>query len=160
MTKITEGVLIFNNWFEAAKLLSGSEFKKLMLAIYEYQIFGKQPPTFTPKGEAVARSILPLIEKRVKGAMWARQGLEKNEGTPKGVPMGVTPDEPAREPMREPARVNRSTPYPKEYKRKENIRNSSEEEDRSWAEYYEDAAERFMKLGVPADEPPAPDKKD
>ena len=158
MSKITEGVLIFNNWFEAAKLLSGPEFKKLLIAIYEYQIYGKQPPTFTPKGEALARSIFPLIEKRVKGAMWAKQGLEKKQDTPQGVPMGVS----AVEPVGEPTGVKSYTPYPKENKRKENIRISSEEEaeKESWYEFFDWASNRYMETEMPADEPPAPDKKD
>ena len=72
MPRIDQGVLIFNEWFESARGLSGLEFKKLFLAMYDYQVNGKTPPTFTPKGETLAKVVFPCIKRRVIGASNAR----------------------------------------------------------------------------------------
>lgn len=137
MSKIDQGVLIFNEWFESAKGLSGLEFKKLFLAMYDFQINGKEPPSFTAKGDTLARVIFPCLEKRVSGAIYAKLGAQKNDncsepGKASGVPAGVKSE----------------TPGTKEENNKEKQRNTlvraSREKDEMWDEFFEAAKRRAL----------------
>ena len=147
MSNISEGVLIFNNWFESAKMLSGLEFKKLFIAIYEYQIHGIEPPPFSEKGEAIARNIFPFIDKRLKGALYAKHGAGALDS------LTATPD-----PHRDPTGVKCNTPYTKEKKRQENISLSSDEE-QYWRDFFDMAVAHALKE-TPTDEPSVPDNID
>lgn len=132
MKTIDEGVYIFNNWFESAKVLSGIEFKKLFLAIYNYQIHGIEPPSFTQKGEGIARNIFPCIEKRINGAIYARRGtVDKKE-----------PD-----PIREPDRVKPPTLYTKEKISKEKNSIYSLEERERWQDFFDIATAHALEQG-------------
>lgn len=129
MKNINEGVLIFNSWFESAKVLSGLEFKKLFLAIYDYQIHGIEPPSFTPKGEGIARNIFPCLDKRIKGAIYAKQGASINDG-----------NENRLYPKWEPIGVKTPTLYTKEEKSKVKQSISSYEEREKWRDFFDTAA--------------------
>ena len=140
--KFEQGVFIFYEWFSAAKVLSGLEFKKLFLAIAEYQLNGTEPPSFTPKGEALARVIFPCIKRRIDGAKFAERGAQEFKSdhlasTPSGTPSGV----------------KTYTPYPKEKKNKEKYSNSSSEKDKEWQEFFDLAVSRSLKTIAPTDEP-------
>lgn len=147
MSNISEGVLIFNNWFESAKMLSGLEFKKLFIAIYEYQIHGIEPPPFSEKGEAIARNIFPFIDKRLKGALCAKLGAGALDS------LTATPD-----PHRDPARVKSYTPHTKDKKRQDKTSISSYEDDQYWRDFFEIAIAHALKEAAPTDEPSVPDK--
>ncbi len=156
MSKIDQGVLIFNEWFESARGLSGLEFKKLFLAMYDYQVHGKVPPSFTEKGETLAAVVFPCLEKRVNGAMYAKFGMldAKNDGD----------RENTEHPYGDPAGGKSPTPSPKEKKSKEknNIspplspigtegrrrgrggKAAKSEQDKEWDEFFELAIKRAM----------------
>ena len=65
MSTIDKGILIFNEWFEAMNELPGTDFKKLLLAIRDYQLYGTEPPQFKGKSKLVAALIFPCIARRV-----------------------------------------------------------------------------------------------
>ena len=157
MAKIDQGVFVFNEWFESARGLSGLEFKKLFLAMYDYQVNGKKPPSFTPKGETIAKIVFPCLEKRVNGAIYARMGaLEQNS---------QLTDEGTKKPAEEPAGVKSFTHATKEEKRKENNKiiyyrtrvgagswdwrtreeiEAEREKDKKWQEFFDVAAKRAL----------------
>ena len=164
MPRIDQGVLIFNEWFESARGLSGLEFKKLFLAMYDYQVNEKTPPTFTPKGETLARVVFPCLKRRVIGASNARcKALDENssESTETATLSDTSTDG---LPHRVPAGEKSACPAPKEKKSKEKKNISpplspgtegtrrgrggrrgateSEEEKKYWDEFFEAAKNR------------------
>ncbi len=76
MSNTEKGVLIFSEWFEAMKKLNPNEFKKLMLAIYDFQMKGIEPPEFYGKTALVADMIFPYIRRRVAAAEAAKKASE------------------------------------------------------------------------------------
>ena len=64
MSDINKGVLIYNEWFESMRRLRPTDFKKLVLGIYEFQIHDTPPPEFEGVACAIASIIFPYIERR------------------------------------------------------------------------------------------------
>ena len=81
MSQTDKGVLIYNEWFESTNTLSGSEFKKLMFAVYRYQIYGKKPMKFKGKTAIVASMIFPSIDRRMACAAYGSAGAMKRKKT-------------------------------------------------------------------------------
>ncbi len=76
MSKTDKGVLIFNEWFELMKQLSATDFKKLLVAMYEYQRYGKEPPQFKGKSELVATLVFPAIKRRISLSSAGKRGAQ------------------------------------------------------------------------------------
>ena len=168
MYRVDQGVLIFNEWFESARGLSGLEFKKLFLAMYDYQVNGKTPPTFTPKGETLAKVVFPCIKKRIIGASNARsRSISENcsDGSEADSSSDGSTD---KLPQRVPAGEKTGCPAPKEKKSKEKnsispplspgtegarrgrggrkAATESEEEKKHWDEFFELAIKRATEI--------------
>ena len=129
MSTTDKGVLIFNEWFEASRELSSIEFKKLFMAMYNYQAYGTEPPQFKSKTKPVASIVFPCLKRRMDGARFARFGAD---------------------PVWEPARVESPTPEAKEKKKKEKYSTEKkstyarESEGDSWDEFFELAARKAL----------------
>ncbi len=65
MSTTDKGVLIFSEWFEAMDALGPREYKKLMTAMYRYQILGEEPPEFEGKALIVSKIIFKCLERRI-----------------------------------------------------------------------------------------------
>ena len=87
MSQTDKGVLIFDEWFEAMDHLGASDFKKLMIAIYRYQIFGEKPPEFKGKSALAASVIFPYITRRRALAKSGKLAAEKRYGQFSGNPI-------------------------------------------------------------------------
>ena len=74
MSDITKGVLIYNEWFEAMRALDPDNFKKIVLAVYDFQIHDIPPPEFDGVALAIASIIFPYIERRKQKAENGRLG--------------------------------------------------------------------------------------
>ena len=74
MSDITKGVLIYNEWFEAMRALDPDNFKKIVLAVYDFQIHDTPPPEFDGVALAIASIIFPYIERRKQKAKNGRLG--------------------------------------------------------------------------------------
>ena len=166
MPRIDQGVLIFNEWFESARGLSGLEFKKLFLAMYDYQVNGKTPPTFTPKGETLAKVVFPCLKRRVIGASNARcKALDENssesdetaslsdtstDGLPHRVPAGEKSACPASKEKKSKEKKNISPPLSPGTEGTRRGRGGrrgateSEEEKKHWDEFFEAAKNRAI----------------
>lgn len=130
MSTTDKGVLIFNEWFEAASELSSVEFKKLFMAMYNYQIHGTEPPQFKSRTQPIASIVFPCLKRRMDGARFAKYGAD---------------------PVREPSRAEPHTHDAKEKNKKEkySIEKKStyprESEKDSWEEFFELAARNGLK---------------
>ena len=71
-----KGVLIFNEWFEAMESLGPREYKKLMNAMYRYQILGEEPPEFHDKTLMVSKIIFKCLKQRVTQARYGKRSAE------------------------------------------------------------------------------------
>lgn len=77
MSQTDKGVLIFSEWFEAMKCLKATDFKRLMLAIYRFQIFDEEPPEFEGKAGMIASIIFPVIRRRMELSEYGSRGAAK-----------------------------------------------------------------------------------
>ena len=72
MSDINKGVLIFNEWFEAMKVLSMEERAQLIYAMYDFQINNIPPPKFSSVADSLATIFFKCIENR---KVQSRRGL-------------------------------------------------------------------------------------
>ena len=83
MSDINKGVLIFNEWFEAMKVLSMEERAQLIYAMYDFQINNIPPPKFSSVADSLATIFFKCIENRKvqsrRGLMSAAARLAKQE---------------------------------------------------------------------------------
>ena len=130
MSTTDKGVLIFNEWFEASRELSSIEFKKLFMAMYNYQVNGTEPPQFKSKTQPVASIVFPCLKRRMDGAKFARFGAD-----PSWVPSRVEPQTPETKEKnkKEKYSIEKKSTYPRE----------SEKD--SWEEFFELAARNGLK---------------
>lgn len=77
MSKTEVGVLILNEWFEAMGELKVTEFKKLVTAIYRYQILGEEPPEFQGKTRCIATMIFAQLKRRIALSGYGKAGAAK-----------------------------------------------------------------------------------
>ena len=87
MSQTDKGVLIFEEWFKAMDKLGANEYKKLMHAIYRYQLCGEEPPEFKGKSAIVADMIFPYITRRLAQARGGKRSAEKRGGQFSGNPI-------------------------------------------------------------------------
>ena len=80
MSKTDTGVLIFTEWFESLRELNPKQFKAVLMAMYEYQIKGIDPPEFTGGARMVSNLIFPYITRRKQQAAFGRLGSEARYG--------------------------------------------------------------------------------
>ena len=76
MSTTDKGVLVFNEWFEAMDGLDSREYKKLMTAMYRYQILGEEPPKFEGKTLIISKIIFKCLERRVVQARCGKKASE------------------------------------------------------------------------------------
>ena len=77
MGKTEMGVLILNEWFEAIRDFNKGEFYKIVVAMYDYQILGKEPPVFEGKSAGIAKVIFAQLERRIAFMQNGKLGAEK-----------------------------------------------------------------------------------
>lgn len=77
MSKTEIGVLILNEWYEAMRGLNKADFYKLMMAMYEYQILGKDPPVFEGKAAGIAKVIFAQLDRRIAFIQSGKLGAAK-----------------------------------------------------------------------------------
>ena len=80
MSEIDKGVLFFREWLESMDKLSPREYKKLVTAIYQYQLNDVPPPSFTGMTEMLATIIFPCIKRRKEASSFGRFGADKRLG--------------------------------------------------------------------------------
>ena len=76
MSEINKGVLIYNEWFDAMKNLNAKDFKSLILAMYDYQIYDVPPPEFKGKSSIVSSMIFSCLKRRKQQAARGKLGAE------------------------------------------------------------------------------------
>ena len=76
MSKTETGVFLFNEWLEAMSDLPANDFKKLVCAIYDYQLYGKQPPEFKGKTAIVSTIVFPCVNRRVTACRAGKLGAK------------------------------------------------------------------------------------
>lgn len=86
MSKTSDGVFIFREWFTSMKGLNPKDYKRLMTAIGDYQLDGVKPPEFQGKSRFVADIVFPYIDRRLSSA---KGGKKTKENHKKGY--GVNP---------------------------------------------------------------------
>ena len=74
MSQTDKGVLVFEEWFRAMDMLSANDYKKLMHAVYRYQLCGEEPPQFKGKASIVSEMIFPYISRRLVQARCGKKG--------------------------------------------------------------------------------------
>lgn len=74
--KTEKGFLLFYDWVDALDMLSPKDFKKLLLALIEYQKNGTEPPEFTNKAKTIASLIFPQIDRRKYLSEMGKKGAE------------------------------------------------------------------------------------
>lgn len=75
MSNTDKGVLIYNEWFDAMDIVSPKDYKMLMTAIYNYQIFGNPPPEFKGSAKVIASMIFPCLDRRLKQSAGGKRGM-------------------------------------------------------------------------------------
>lgn len=75
MSNTDKGVLIYNEWFDAMDIVSPKDYKMLMTAIYNYQIFGTPPPEFKGSAKVIASMIFPCLDRRLKQSAGGKRGM-------------------------------------------------------------------------------------
>lgn len=75
MSNTDKGVLIYNEWFDAMEIVSPKDYKMLMTAIYNYQIFGTPPPEFKGAAKVIASMIFPCLDRRLKQSAGGKRGM-------------------------------------------------------------------------------------
>ena len=89
MSDIDKGFLIYREWLNAMKLLPASDFKRVMMAMWDYQFEGKEPPEFKGKCEVVATMVFPHIKRRLQMSAAGKRsamlrGMGGSDGTASG----------------------------------------------------------------------------
>lgn len=74
--KTEKGFLLFYDWVDALDMLSPKDFKRLLLALIEYQKNGTEPPEFSNKAKTIASLIFPQIDRRKYLAEMGKKGAE------------------------------------------------------------------------------------
>ena len=87
MSYTDKGVLMFEEWFRAMDKLSASDYKRLMHAIYRYQLHGEEPPEFKGKAAIVADMMFPYITRRLAQAKGGKRSAERRGGGFSGNPI-------------------------------------------------------------------------
>lgn len=85
-TSIHFGFLLLKEWLPVLEPMSAKDFKALVLGMMYKQFENRPMPTFhNVATNNIARLIEPTIDRRLKGAAWAKKGAEAH-GTPIRVP--------------------------------------------------------------------------
>lgn len=87
MSYTDKGVLVFDEWFRAMERLGAYDYKKLMHAVYRYQLYGEEPPEFKGKAAIVADMMFPYIARRLAQAKGGKRSAEKRGGDFSGNPI-------------------------------------------------------------------------
>ena len=87
MSYTDKGVLVFDEWFRAMERLGAYDYKKLMHAVYRYQLYGEEPPEFKGKAAIVADMMFPYIARRLAQAKGGKRSAEKRGGSCSGNPI-------------------------------------------------------------------------
>lgn len=87
MSYTDKGVLMFEEWFRAMDKLSASDYKRLMHALYRYQLHGEEPPEFKGKAAIVADMMFPYIARRLAQAKGGRRSPERKSVSLSGNPI-------------------------------------------------------------------------
>ena len=138
MGQVHKGVLIYNEWFEAMQDLSASDFKRILWAVYRYQIYGEKPMEFKGKAKPVATMIFPCIDRRLEysaygsvGASIKKNQTEDQSGATKGASRGASRGAWAI------SKQNKTNPsYP--------ISKAESDDDQHWREFFEAAVARSL----------------
>lgn len=63
MAKCENAILLFHDWERAFEILTDSECKKILMAMFAYSKRGTEPPEFEGMGEAVACFVFPAMQR-------------------------------------------------------------------------------------------------
>ena len=80
MAKSNKGFLFFYDWLEVLRELDSKNFKKIVLAMIDYQQNGTLPPKFSGTTEVIAKLIFPQIDRRIASAKAGKMGMEARYG--------------------------------------------------------------------------------
>ena len=74
MSNTDSGVLFLNEWLEVMSSLPAKEYKAIIQAIYNFQVYDIPPPEFKGNAGLIALLIFPCIERRKEQARRGRAG--------------------------------------------------------------------------------------
>ena len=89
MGKSNKGFLFFYDWIDVLEELEGKDFKRLVMAMINYQRDGTPPPEFKGVSRVIAQLIFPQIDRRIANAEAGKTGM-KNRYSDNGVNNGVS----------------------------------------------------------------------
>ena len=74
MSNTDSGVLFLNEWLEVMSSLPAKDYKAIVQAIYNFQVYDIPPPEFKGNAGLIALFIFPCIERRKEQARRGRAG--------------------------------------------------------------------------------------
>ena len=76
MSEINKGILIFKEWLVSMEKLPPKEYKKMIIAMCDYQFNDVPPPEFTGKSALVAPIIFPCLQRRKEASAKGQKGAD------------------------------------------------------------------------------------
>ena len=77
MASSDKGFLFFYDWLEPFSTLSGDDFKRLFLAMVEYQKNDVEPPEFQGKAKFLAMFVFPQLQRRKISSKAGKSGMSR-----------------------------------------------------------------------------------